>query len=171
MADPKPDKSKIPPDLIVAPYDPTVAFALPEQFYTNDAGVDLFVAEHQLVQRGTKALVRTNVAVKMREGAMGLIVGRGSAYHSRGIHVIPGVLDPGYRGEIKVMVFSAGPKGVQLQRGERIAQLVLLPYLPIQRIAKAKDRTVLLEMAEDGERGDRAFGSTDQLVTPTEESD
>lgn len=162
MSDSKPDKSKLPPDLIVAPADDSVAFILPERFYENDAGVDLFVAEHQMVLKNTKALVRTNLIVKLREGHLGLIVGRGSAFHSRGLHVVSGIVDPGYRGELKVLVYAAGPKGVQLQKGERIAQLVLLPFTPINRIAKAKTRDQIL--AEENERGEKAFGSTDQLV-------
>lgn len=164
MAEKDDDKPRprTPPTLICARADPGIPFELPEAFYDGDAGVDLFVPEYVMIHRGCRALVRTNLILQFQPGTIGLVVGRGSAFHQHGIQVVPGIIDPGFRGEVKILVYAAGPKAAVIRPGDRIAQLVLLPYVPIQRIAQAKSIDVLA--VEESQRGDRAWGSSDKLV-------
>ena len=164
MAEKDDDKPKprTPPTLICARADPGIPFELPEAFYDGDAGVDLFVPEYVMIHRGCRALVRTNLVMQFAPGTIGLVVGRGSAFHQHGIQVVPGIIDPGFRGEVKILVYAAGPKAAVIRPGDRIAQLVLLPHVPIVRIAQAK--TVEAIAVEEGQRGVRAWGSTNAMV-------
>jgi dUTP pyrophosphatase len=127
---------------------------LPCRARTGDAGVDLYAAAEVTLGPGERAAVGTGVAVAIPEGHAGLVTPRSGLALRHGLSIVntPGVVDSGYRGEIRVILVNLGAVPVTLTRGDRIAQLVVVP------VAAAD----LVEVAElpPSERGEGGFGST-----------
>jgi dUTP pyrophosphatase len=130
------------------------ALPLPKHQQEGDAGVDLHAREDIKIEAGEWKLVPTGVAMAVPEGYVGLIAPRSGLALRSGIGVVngPGVLDSGYRGELKVILINHGQEEVTLERGERIAQLVVVPATEVE----------LVEVDElpDSGRGEDGFGST-----------
>lgn len=125
---------------------------VPEKYYPGDAGADLTISRHVTVNPSTRAQLPTNMAVAIPRGYFGLVLPRSSTLHKRGLIVHPGILDEGYRGEVQVLVFNPGQKGVFVQEGERLAQLLVLPVVRVT-FKSTKKLTA-------GERDTKGFGST-----------
>lgn len=99
---------------------------LPKRAYDDDAGLDLTVAESVVIQPGQFMDVPTQVAVQLEPQQWGLIVGRSSAFRSKSLLVLPGVIDAGYRGELFSAVYNTNGQPVRVERGERVAQLIVM---------------------------------------------
>jgi len=127
---------------------------LPAYAQEGDAGLDLHAAETTVIQPGGRALVPTGIALAIPPGYAGLVLPRSGLALRHGVTVLnaPGLIDAGYRGEVKVLLINHDRGPVTVARGERIAQLVLL------RVERAE----LNEVAElpTSERGAGGFGST-----------
>ncbi len=127
---------------------------LPAYAQEGDAGLDLHAAETTVIQPGGRALVPTGIALAIPPGYAGLVLPRSGLALRHGVTVLnaPGLIDAGYRGEVKVLLTNPDRGPVTVARGERIAQLVLL------RVERAE----LNEVAElpTSERGAGGFGST-----------
>jgi dUTP diphosphatase len=128
---------------------------LPARAHPGDAGLDLHAAEDVTLKPGERASVATGIAVAIPEGYAGFVVPRSglAARHGVGVVNAPGLIDCGYRGEIRVLLVNLDPsEAVELRRGERIAQLV------IQRV----EEPTLHEVAKlpPSARGEGGFGST-----------
>jgi dUTP pyrophosphatase len=127
---------------------------LPTRARGGDAGVDLYAAEPVRLQPGARATVGTGVAVAIPAGFAGLVTPRSGLAQRHGLGVVnaPGVVDSGYRGEIRVILVNHGAEPISLARGERIAQLLVVPV----------ESQGLLEVEElpASERGEGGFGST-----------
>jgi dUTP pyrophosphatase len=133
--------------------DPTIP--LPRYAKPDDAGLDLHAAEPTVLKPGERALVPTGLAVAIPKGFAGLVMPRSGLALRHGVTVLnaPGVIDAGYRGELKVLLINHDrTTTATLARGERIAQLVLTP------VSTAELAEV--ETLPDSERGDGGFGST-----------
>ena len=102
---------------------------LPERAHPGDGGADLRSAESLKLAPGQRAVVPTGVAVAIPEGHAGLVVPRSGLAARHGIGVVngPGLVDSGYRGELRVLLVNHGDEPVAIERGERIAQLVVVP--------------------------------------------
>ena len=128
--------------------------ALPVYARAGDAGLDLLAAAPVTPPPGGRALVPTGLRVAIPEGYAGLVLPRSGLALRAGVTVLnaPGLIDSGYRGEIGVLLINHGAAAVTLDRGERIAQLVIQPVA----------RATLVEVRElDGSpRGTGGFGST-----------
>ncbi|HYE94232.1 MAG TPA: dUTP diphosphatase, partial [Terriglobales bacterium] len=101
---------------------------LPRYARTSDAGLDLHAAEDATLAPGARALVGTGLALAIPPGYAGLVLPRSGLALKRGVAVLnaPGLIDAGYRGELKVLLVNHDPREtVTLARGERIAQLVI----------------------------------------------
>jgi dUTP pyrophosphatase len=126
----------------------------PESAHDGDAGIDLYAREDTALPPGRWAMVPTGVAVAIPEGHAGLVAPRSGLAARHGISVVngPGVIDAGYRGELKVILINHGKDAVLLGRGDRVAQLVVVPIALVE----------LEEVKElpDSERGHGGFGST-----------
>ena len=120
----------------------------------GDAGADLKSTEDVLIPAGSWKLVGTGVKVAMPDGYVGLVHPRSGLAAKQGITVLntPGTVDAGYRGEIKVNLFNASGVDFQVQRGDRIAQLVF------QKVERA--RFVSVTTLPETARGEAGFGST-----------
>jgi dUTP pyrophosphatase len=103
---------------------------LPTRAHPGDAGLDLHALEPAELQPGERASIGTGIAVAVPEGYAGLVLPRSGLAARHGISLVnaPGLIDAGYRGEIRVLVLNTDPSfSWKLQAGERIAQLVISP--------------------------------------------
>ena len=129
---------------------------LPKYAQAGDAGCDLIAAEETiLAPGGGRALVPTGIAIALPEGYAGFIQPRSGLASKNGVTCLnsPGLIDSGYRGELKVLLINTDPVNTfEVKRGERIAQLV------IQKVEQAE--FVEMEDLSQTERGDGGFGST-----------
>ena len=122
----------------------------------GDAGADLVAAESVLLEAGGgRALISTGVAIAIPEGFAGLVQPRSGLALKHGITCLntPGLIDSGYRGELKVLLINTDPNETfEVKKGERIAQLV------IQKVEECNFQEV--EELPDSERGETGFGSS-----------
>jgi dUTP pyrophosphatase len=127
---------------------------LPSYARADDAGLDLQAAVPVTLPPGGRALVATGIALAIPAGFAGFVLPRSGLALRHGVTLLntPGLIDAGYRGEIKVLLVNHGDAAVTLNRGDRVAQLVL------QRI----ERVVLdsMETLPASDRGAGGFGST-----------
>lgn len=130
---------------------------LPAYAKPGDAGIDLLAREDVMIPRaGGRVLVPTGVAVAIPAGYAGFIQPRSGLALKHGVTCLntPGLIDSGYRGELKVLLVNTDPHaGHQIERGERIAQLV------VQQVEHVEFE-VVDELPADSERGDGGFGHT-----------
>ena len=123
------------------------------------AGADLYVDSQEAISIGIgeTAVVHTGVAVAIPKGYVGLIFARSGLATKRGLAPANkvGVIDSDYRGELLVSLYNQSGKVQRLEPQERVAQLVIVPFLPVEyEEAETLDET---------ERGDGGFGSTGRL--------
>lgn len=131
------------------------ALALPAYARMGDAGLDLFAAEDVKLEAGQRAAIPTGIAIAIPEGYAGFVQPRSGRALSEGLGVAnsPGLIDSGYRGEIKVIAVNLNLGGlIDIRRGEKIAQLVF------QKVEHAE--LELVDELPDSERGEGGFGST-----------
>lgn len=103
---------------------------LPAYHYPGDAGLDLCVATDASLLPGERAIVGTGVAVAIPPGFVGLATPRSGLAARAGLSLAntPGVIDSGYRGEVKLILVNLDPhERFEIRRGERIAQLLIMP--------------------------------------------
>ena len=129
--------------------------ALPRQAYAGDAGLDLASCEHVVLAPGERATVPTGLAVEIPDGYAGFVQPRSGLAARHGIGVVnsPGLIDSGYRGEIRVVLLNTDAReSFTVEPGMRIAQLVIAPVATVR----------LVEVAElaASSRGERGFGSS-----------
>ncbi len=102
---------------------------LPTRAYDHDAGLDLYACEPVRLGPGERAAVATGVAVEIPSGQAGLVLPRSGLAARHGIALVnaPGLIDAGYRGELRVLLLNTDRSAaVELAAGERVAQLVLI---------------------------------------------
>jgi dUTP pyrophosphatase len=132
-----------------------VELSPPRYARPGDAGLDLLAAEEVTLKPGERAAVPTGIAVAIPEGYAGFVHARSGRALQEGLALAnaPGLVDSGYRGELKVVVVNLDPfEPIHIARGDKIAQLV------IQAVHRVE-----LEPVEDlpaSERGTGGFGST-----------
>jgi len=103
------------------------ALPLPAYAREHDAGLDLPAAETVTLAPGARTLVSTGIALEIPPGFAGFVLPRSGLALRHGVTCLntPGLVDAGYRGEIKVLLINHGSEAVTLRRGDRIAQLVV----------------------------------------------
>jgi dUTP pyrophosphatase len=128
---------------------------VPSRAYDGDAGLDLSACERVELAPGERAIVRTGLAVAIPTGYAGYVQPRSGLAAKHGITIVntPGLVDSGYRGELKVILHNTDAREpFVVEPGMRIAQLVLLEVPPVEPVEVAE-----LPATERGERG---FGSS-----------
>jgi dUTP diphosphatase len=128
---------------------------LPTRAHPGDAGLDLYAIEPAAINPGERVTVGTGVAVEIPQGFAGLVLPRSGTAARHGIALVnaPGLIDSGYRGELRVLLLNTDrAETFQIAPGDRIAQLLLVPI----------DEAELVEVDELSEsfRGDGGFGSS-----------
>jgi dUTP pyrophosphatase len=133
---------------------------LPASAHPGDAGVDLITTRQVRLAPGERTVVGTGIAVALPDGYAGFVHARSGLAVRAGLSVVnsPGVIDSGYRGEIRVCLVNHDPLApLALDRGDRIAQLV------VQRVERVRFREVPdVAVLAPSERGTRGYGSTDR---------
>jgi dUTP pyrophosphatase len=139
-------------DLLVRRLHPDAQ--LPAGAYPGDAGLDLASVEDARLEPGERRVVGTGLAVAIPEGHAGFVQPRSGLAARHGISIVnsPGLIDAGYRGELRVVLLNTGTEAFEISGGDRIAQLVVLRLPEVE----------VLEVAElpDSERAHRGFGSS-----------
>lgn len=128
---------------------------LPAAANPGDAGLDLRSTMDVTIKPGERVVVPAGIAVAIPGGYAGFVQPRSgmAARHGLGVVNSPGLIDSGYRGEIKVVLINLDPsEPVVIARGERMAQLVILP-VPAVVVDEVDDLPA-------SDRGDSGFGST-----------
>jgi dUTP pyrophosphatase len=126
----------------------------PAYAHPGDAGLDLFAYEAILLAPGASAVVKTGVAIALPSGTEGQVRPRSglAAKHQVSVLNTPGTIDEGYRGEVGVILMNFGKAAFQVEKGMKIAQLVVKPVLRVTvRPVEELDETA---------RGAGGFGST-----------
>jgi len=118
----------------------------------GDAGMDLYASEDMEVARGEIKAVPTGVKMELPKGYVALIWDKSGIALKSGIKTMGGVLDSGYRGEIKVIVTNLSDEVFEVKKGDKVAQML------IQKVESPE--VEITEDLSDSERGDGGFGST-----------
>lgn len=128
---------------------------LPTRAHEGDAGLDLYACEAAHIGPGERWSVATGVAVEIPDGHAGLVLPRSGLAKKHGIALVnaPGLIDSGYRGEVRVLLLNTDPaETFRVAAGDRIAQLLIAPVA----LAEPVEAETLAESA----RGDGGFGSS-----------
>ncbi len=125
---------------------------LPTYAHASDAGMDVYALEHVVVQPMERVQIKTGIALEIPEGAVGLVWDKSGLSHKKGVKVLGGVIDSGYRGEVLIGIINLGSEEVVFEMGDKVAQIL------IQKV----EHVDIVEMEElnDADRGDNGFGST-----------
>lgn len=124
----------------------------PAYKHDSDAGADLRAAESLTISPGEHVAVKTGTCVAITEGYYGHIQSRSGLAMKHGIFVLTGTIDSGYRGEIIVILGNFGKEPFTIEEGDRIAQLVIMPYV--------RANFNLVNRLEYSDRGTNGYGST-----------
>ena len=127
---------------------------IPGHAHPGDGGVDLYAREPARLEAGQRAVVPTGIAVAIPDGFAGLVTPRSGLAARNGISVVngPGLVDAGYRGEIQVVLVNLSTEVFEVERGDRIAQFVVIP-VSVQEFVPVNE-------LPDSVRGSGGFGST-----------
>lgn len=131
------------------------AARLPARAYDGDAGLDLHSLEAATIGPGERTSIPTGVAIEVPPGHAGLVLPRSGLAARHGIALVnaPGLIDAGYRGELRVLLLNTDREvAFELAAGERIAQLVL--------VAVAEPEVVEVTELASAARAERGFGSS-----------
>jgi len=125
---------------------------LPQYAHHDDAGMDFFAVENVALAPGERAQVPTGIAMEIPEGYVGLIWDKSGLSHRHGLKTLGGVIDAGYRGEVKIGVVNLGAEPYTIEAGHKVAQML---------IQKVEQPTLTeVDSLQDSTRGENAFGST-----------
>lgn len=128
---------------------------LPSRAHEGDAGLDLYACEAAHIGPGERWSVGTGVGVEIPEGHAGLVLPRSGLARDHGIALVnaPGLIDSGYRGELRVLLLNTDPaETFRIAPGDRIAQLVITPI--------ATPEPVEAPTLSESLRGEGGFGSS-----------
>ncbi|HEY8083953.1 MAG TPA: dUTP diphosphatase [Solirubrobacterales bacterium] len=128
---------------------------LPTRAHEGDAGLDLYACEPAHIGPGERWSIGTGVAIAIPDGHAGLVLPRSGLAREHGIALVnsPGLIDSGYRGEVRVLLLNTDPaETFRVELGDRVAQLVIVPVV----LAEPVEASSLAESA----RGEGGFGSS-----------
>lgn len=124
---------------------------LPSYSHRGDAGLDLFCTEDLVIERGEVKALPTGIKMAVPGGYVGLIWDK-SGVSLKGVHRMAGVVDSGYRGEVKVVMVNLGDDRYEVKKGMKIAQLIIQPMTAVEVVEE--------EDLDESTRGEGGFGST-----------
>lgn len=124
---------------------------LPVYQHQGDAGLDLFSSVDDVVKAGEVKPIPTGIKMAVPEGHVALVWDK-SGISLKGIHRLAGVVDSGYRGEVRVVLVNFGTEPFVIEKGMKIAQLLIQPVKRVE--------VVETEDLEETSRGENGFGST-----------
>jgi dUTP pyrophosphatase len=126
----------------------------PVKAHPSDLGFDFFAVGDVIIPPLSRAIVNTGIALRFPDNVGGILLDRSSMASQFGLHVMAGVIDPNYTGEIKVLIQNMNQVPCKIDKGDKIAQMILMPVFQV---------TSLTEVEELGntDRGSNGFGSSD----------
>lgn len=124
---------------------------LPVKGNAEDAGIDIYTNETYTLQPGERHMFTTGIACAIPTGYVALLWDR-SGLGSKGIHRFAGVIDSGYRGEWKIILFNSTTEPFEIKTGDKIIQAVVQQFEPTE--------ITEVENLEESARGDKGFGSS-----------
>jgi dUTP pyrophosphatase len=124
---------------------------LPRYGHKGDAGLDLFSSVDFVLAEGQVEAIPTGINIAVPEGYVGLIWDK-SGVSLRGVHRLAGVIDSGYRGEVKVVMINLSHEPFVIDRGTKIAQMLVQPITKVD-VVEVND-------LDETSRGEGGFGST-----------
>lgn len=125
---------------------------VPVYAHEKDAGLDLYAAQDTTIPPGERVLIGTGIAIEIPDGFVGLVWDKSGIANNHGLKTLGGVIDAGYRGEVKVGIINLSTTDYLLNAGHKIAQILIqkVEHMNIREVAELS-HTV---------RGDGGFGST-----------
>ena len=124
----------------------------PTKAYDGDLGYDLYSIETVVIKPNEKPkTIRTGISLELPMG-YGCFIKDRSSLASEGLHILGGVIDNGYRGEILIKIVNLSDKPITLVEGSKIAQFVIIPIFDFG--------VVEVNMLSDSERNEKGFGSS-----------
>lgn len=124
---------------------------LPTRAHPDDAGLDLYNLEDVMLEPRQGKAIRTGIALALPAGHVGMVADR-SSLAKKGLKTAGGIIDAGYRGEIQIVVWNISGEAIAVKRGERIAQLMIIPI--------ATPAPVEVTTLDETARGAKGFGSS-----------
>ncbi len=125
---------------------------LPKYIHPHDAGMDLYSNENITLQPQERKLIPTGIALAIPTGYVGLIWDKSGIATNHGLKTMAGVIDAGYRGEIKILIHNLSNQPYTVQAGTKIAQMLIQPV--------EQKEIIEVQELDDSSRGDGGFGST-----------
>ena len=125
---------------------------IPNYAHSGDAGMDIYSCEDCSINPKERFLVSTGLSIELPEGYVSFIKDKSGIAYKKGITTMAGVIEYTYRGEYKVLLFNTSDEVYTIKKGEKIAQLVILPVTTaeIEEVSELSDTP----------RGEGSFGST-----------
>jgi len=127
----------------------------PQKAHENDLGWDLFSLDSPIIPPFNYRLVRTGIAIGFPPNVGGILKDRSGVASKQGLFVHAGVIDPGYTGEILVLIYNSNKVPVEIKMGAKIAQMILMPVFMVSELKEVSD-------LDETDRGSGGFGSTDK---------
>jgi len=124
---------------------------LPTRGHEGDAGVDFYSIDEVHLPPRERTEVPTGVAIQIPEGCVGLVWDKSSISFRMGLKTMGGVVDAGYRGEVKLCFYNTNDEEVVFEKGQKVAQMI---------IQKFENCDILEGELDDSIRGEKGFGST-----------
>jgi len=120
--------------------------------YEGDAGLDIFANEEKVILPNHRARIKTGLYLELPRGYVGLIWDKSGLAFLNGVHTMSGVIDSNYRGEIQVVLVNLSSKLIKIEKGMKIAQLLVqkVENVTLKETSKLKE----------SERGEKGFGSS-----------
>ena len=125
---------------------------LPKYAHPDDAGMDLYASETISLQPGERKAIPTGIAMAIPTGYVGLLWDKSGMASKHGIKTMGGVIDSGYRGEIKIIVHNLSSTGFIFEKGTKVAQMLIQPV--------EQKQILEVEELDQTQRGQAGFGST-----------
>jgi dUTP pyrophosphatase len=125
---------------------------IPQYAHAHDAGMDLYACESMVIKAGERGVVPTGIAMAIPSGYVGLIWDKSGMAAKFGLKTMAGVIDAGYRGEVKIVMHNLSSADYTVKAGEKIAQMLIQPVLQMPLVE--------VESLDDTSRGVGGFGST-----------
>lgn len=125
---------------------------MPSYAHPGDAGMDIFSSEHVSLDPGRYLAISTGIAVEIPKGYVGLIWDKSGLSTNHGLKILGGVIDSGYRGEVRIGIINLSSKVYTFEAGDKVAQML------IQKIESPK--IIEVKSLTETKRGGKGFGST-----------
>ncbi len=125
---------------------------LPSYAHAHDAGMDLYASEGMVIRAGERVLVPTGIAMAIPAGYVGLIWDKSGMAAKFGLKTMAGVIDAGYRGEVKIVMHNLSTVDYAVEKGMKVAQMLIQPVVQMPLVE--------VETLDSTSRGVGGFGST-----------